>query len=275
MILSNLLYRRLLKMLLPISTRLTPLHCLRSERSPIFSTGTTWPSRHSSKSKFSFQNSRMKLKWTFRFFGDMTLKAWVGTPFKPGALLLVISFTASLNYFQEGGASSSYITSSEFMLFKTFLWILFLLFYNFPKCFANTLALSSSVSARSPDKSLIWNNFGDMWWAFSNLYIFRMFSQASLRLNNMLWIVSARCLDHLAFMISIILSTSYWSVLRFNIFSSEGGCWSNLMVWRIAFMAANSVVIVLLLWWNHPLLLWLFVIADFWALSSMASLKSL
>ena len=139
MMLSNVLHRRILKVLFPMSIRLNPIHLLGSERSPIFGTGTTWPSCHSSESKLSFQNSRMKLKWTFRFFGDMALKALGGTPFSPGDLSLVRSFTASTNSFQEGGNYSLYITSRESMLFKTLLLIIFLLFNNFPKYLQNTL----------------------------------------------------------------------------------------------------------------------------------------
>ena len=125
-----------------MSIRLTPLHLLGSNRSLLFGTNTTLPSCHSSKFKLSFQNSRMKLKWTFRFSGDMALKTLGGTTFSPGSLSLVRSFTSSVNYFQEVGKSSSFKTSREFMLFKTLLLILFLLFNIFPKCFANTLALS-------------------------------------------------------------------------------------------------------------------------------------
>ena len=84
----------------------------------------------------------------------MSLKALGGTPFSPGDLSLVRSSTASVNYFQEGGTSSLFITSREFMLLRSLLLILFLLFNTFPKCFANTLALSSSVSARSPEDVL-------------------------------------------------------------------------------------------------------------------------
>ena len=117
MMLKHLLHRRLLKILLPMYIRLNPLHLLGSERSVLFGTGTTWPLCHSSKSMLSFQNSIMKLKWTFRFFGDMSLKALGGTMFRLGDLLWVRSFTDYMNYFQEGGTSSSYITSREFMLF--------------------------------------------------------------------------------------------------------------------------------------------------------------
>ena len=180
MMLNNILHRRLLKTLIPMSIRLTPLHLLGSDRSPLFGTSTTWPSCYSSKSKLSFQNSKMKLKWTFRLSGDMALKALGGTPFSPGDLSLVIAFIASVNYFQEGGTSSFFITSREFMLFKTLLLVLFLLFNTFPKCFGNTLALSSSVSERSPEGSLIWNSFGDVWWAFFPLHRICMFYQAPL-----------------------------------------------------------------------------------------------
>ena len=75
MMLNNILHRRLIKILLLMSIRLTPLHLLGSKMSPFFGTGTTWTSFHYSNSKLSFQNSRMKLKWTFRFFGEMALKA--------------------------------------------------------------------------------------------------------------------------------------------------------------------------------------------------------
>ena len=226
---------------------LGPLHLLGSDRSPLFGTGTNWPSCHYSKSMLSFQNPRMKLKWTFRLSGYIALKALGGTPFSPGALSLVRSFTAYVKYFQEGGTSSLFITSPEFVLFKTLLLILFLLFNTFPKCFANTLAFYSSVSARSPDGSLIWNSLGYVWWYFSPLHRIRMFSHAPLGLNDILWIDSARCLDYLALAISIILSTSCWSVLRFINVSCEGGCWSGLLLWIIAFLAANAVVSVLLL----------------------------
>ena len=127
-ILNSILHRRLLKILLPMSIRLTHLHLLWSDGSPLFGTGTIWPSCHSSKSMLSFQNSRMKLKWTFRFSGDIALEALGDTPFSPGALLLVRYFTASVNYFQEVGTSSSFVTSREFMLFRTLLLIYLLSF---------------------------------------------------------------------------------------------------------------------------------------------------
>ena len=160
------------------------------------------------------------------------------------------------------------------MSFRTLLLILFLLFNTFPKCFTNTLALSSSVLARSPDGRLIWNSFGYVWRDFSPLQRIHMFSHTLFWLNDILWIVSARCLDHLDLAISIISSTSCWSVLRFINVSCEGVCWSDLMLWIIVFLAANAGLSVLLLWWNHPLLHFLFIITDCWALFMMASLKS-
>ena len=63
----------------------------------------------------------MKLKRTFRFFEDMALKALGGTPFRPGSLSLVKSFTDSLNYFYKGGTYSSDITPHESMSFRTLL----------------------------------------------------------------------------------------------------------------------------------------------------------
>ena len=213
----------------------------------------------------------MKLKWTSRFSGDMALKALGGTLFSPGALLLVRYFTASVNSFQEGGTSSLFITSREFILFKTLLLILFLLFNTFQSVL-----------------QILWHDLHPFQQGLSREASFEIFLDMCDELSPLcteficftkhhwgLWIVSARCLDHLDLAISIISSTSCWSVLRFNIIYCKGGCWYALMMRRIAFLAANAVVRVLFLWCNHPLLLCLFVIADYWELFRMASLKSL
>ena len=102
-ILNNLLQMRLLNTLDPISIRFNPLHLLGLDRSLLLGTGTTWPSWHSTKSTLSSQNAVMKLKWRRMFSSDMDLKAFGGTPLRPGYLLLVNSCMAEMFSVHKGG----------------------------------------------------------------------------------------------------------------------------------------------------------------------------
>ena len=149
-ILKNCLQIKLPNTLDPISIRLNPLHLLGSYRSTILGIGKTWPSCHSLKSTLYSQNSVSKSKWWHKFYYDIDLKAFGGTPLILGALSLVNSWMARMNSVHEGVTSSSPITSRKCMSFITILSVGLWLLSTFLKWLANTLIFSSSFSARLP-----------------------------------------------------------------------------------------------------------------------------
>ena len=83
-ILKNLVHKMLLNCFEPISMSVTPLHLLGSLRFPIFVTGTTGPSCHSSKSASLCQNRLRCSKRLARLFLVSDLNASGGTSASPG-----------------------------------------------------------------------------------------------------------------------------------------------------------------------------------------------
>ena len=113
--LNRCLHIMLIKTLALMSMRSTPPHLFGLERSPLFGTGTTWPSCHSTKSSLSSQNFRMNSNRWSKFSAVIALKALGGTTFNLGALLLVRSTTTMMNSAHSGGGSSSCIASRRLM----------------------------------------------------------------------------------------------------------------------------------------------------------------
>ena len=130
-ILNNRLQIKLLNTFAQISIRFTPLHLLGSDRSPFLGAGTTWPSCHSSKYTLSSHNSVMRSKWWRKFSSDIELKAFGGTPLRPGDLSLVNSWMALMNSVYKGGRQShpwppvSVYRLSQFCLSVWDCWVLF------------------------------------------------------------------------------------------------------------------------------------------------------
>ena len=128
----------------------TPLHLLGSLRFPLFGTGTTRPSCHSSKSTLSCQNELRCSKRLARLFFVSDLNASGGTLLSPGALPFFNFAIACCNYSHVISESSSIISDrcgmESSVSHTTCRWFV----YTFSKCGPITDSFSASVDANVP-----------------------------------------------------------------------------------------------------------------------------
>ena len=114
----------------PMSISVTPHHLLGSLRSPLFGTGITCPSCHSSKLVSLFQNALRNSRRRVKFCSERDLKASGGTLFKPGDLPFANFITAFFNSSQVILVSSSTIVIRCWISSSTVQSILRWLVYN-------------------------------------------------------------------------------------------------------------------------------------------------
>ena len=216
----------------------------------------------------------MKLKWWRLFSSDMDLKAFGGTPLRPGDLSLVSSCMARMYYVHKGGSSSSPMTSFKFISFITVVSVVLLLLSTFLKWFANALTFSLLFYARFPEGSLICITLGEVQWLDSPPVSLPMLTQASFGLKCMLWIYSARWQDHPVFATLTASSNFYSSVLRWRNVLDDRVLFSARIACRTEFLVSRVGVRVSWLKWYQLWSSLLFFISGSSPLRRMALLKS-
>ena len=126
---NNRVHRIELNIFEPVSISVTPRHLLGSLRSPLFGTGITCPSCHSSNSVSSFQNALRNSRRRVKFFYERDLKASGGTSFNPGDFPFANFITAFFNSSQIISVSSYTIVIRCCMYSRTvqstFRWLVY------------------------------------------------------------------------------------------------------------------------------------------------------
>ena len=215
MILNAHPHRMLLDMFSPISMRVTPRYFLGSDRSPLFGTGTLWPSFHSSKSISSIQCLLKKSRRWVKLPSLRALKLFVGTLFSPGTLFFVNFITAGFSSSHEMGWSISFMTylcPSSFSADHS-IWQSAQMFL--AKCGLSTKALYESVVAVLLSGNIILMMVVLLWWLVSPPDNILTLFHAYLGLKRMEWILIAWQAEHSEFAREMISLTSCYWLWRF------------------------------------------------------------